>query len=84
MQAAKPQAHVDYCTLILPEKRIAIEFELTVKSKRRLQATHHQCRRAYTCDEVWYFCGSRSVYTEVHNSAKAVPHIKLHEFLDYV
>lgn len=65
--------------LIMPDqKRVAIEVELTMKSRRRLE----QIFRAYTLQiavkEVWYFCAP-DVYSLMKQAAAKKPFIKIHQ-----
>lgn len=51
--------------LNLPDKKVAIEVELTSKSSWRLKDIIFQHHCNFTYDEVWYFCGSKAVEKKV-------------------
>lgn len=48
--------------LLLADKKIAIEVELTHKSKRRIHNILNGYRYQVNYDQVWYLCGDRTLY----------------------
>ena len=75
--------HLADGVLILPdEKHIAIEIELTMKTKKRIEdiivayILHHRLK------EVWYFC-SPVIIERVRKAARQWKHVKIHTLPDW-
>ena len=77
------KTHMCDGALILPDKRIAIEVELTPKSKCRLEKIINHYRKDFQYQEVWYFCGNNEVRNKIETAASNTRFIKclnLNEF----
>lgn len=52
------KGHLADGLLLFSDKRVAIELELSVKSRRRLEKIFAEYGTQFDIDEVWYFCAS--------------------------
>ena len=82
---AGKKGHVADGILILPDgKRVAIEVEISVKAKHKLEKILREYCTQLSNKEVWYFC-SRSVFTSITSLSAKMPFVKifrLDEFLN--
>ena len=70
--------HLPDGILILSEgKQIAIEVELSCKSKQRLESILKAYAAQFSLQEVWYFC-RQMMLPRLQEAAKAMPFIKIH------
>lgn len=78
--------HVSDGALIFPDgKKISIEVELSLKSKRRLREIMNTYAATLAYKEIWYFCGSEYVMNGVTKMVGKRSFFKiysLHEFLN--
>lgn len=70
--------------LLHDNKRIAIEVELSKKSKRRLSSIIHHYMKCFEMKEVWYFCGNSEVKRLVESHTKDKGFFRLFDLRDYV
>lgn len=59
--------HTPDGVLVFDDKRVAIEVELSQKSKRRLESIYRFYLGNFDYNEVWYFCGSEGVKAQIQN-----------------
>jgi hypothetical protein len=59
------RGHIADGELLLGDKRIAIEVELSTKGNRRLQNIIDGYMTNFDIHEVWYFCGDNEVKNQV-------------------
>ena len=78
------RGHLSDGVLLLDDKKIAIEVELTTKSKWRLQKIFHHYLRSFEYDEVWYFCSSQAVMNLIESVAKKYSLVKVFLLRDWV
>ncbi len=70
--------HLADAVLILPDdKQIAIEVELTMKTKERLEEIILGCVLHERIKEVWYYCSPETI-ERVRRTAGNWNHIKIH------
>jgi hypothetical protein len=70
--------HVPDGMLIFPDgKQVAIEVELSCKSKHRLEAILKNYAVQFSIQEVWYFC-RQSMFPRLQEAAKALPFVKIY------
>jgi predicted transcriptional regulator len=76
--------HVSDGILVFPDrKRIAVEVEMSVKGKNRIEKILREYGADFSIKEVWYYC-SKNVITAVNSVAIQMPFVKifsLEEFL---
>ena len=85
ISAVGQKSHKSDGTLVLPNKRIAIEVELTPKSRERLEKIIRHYRKELAYQEVWYFCGDQHVRNKLEKIVKNSDFIKcfnLNEFIN--
>lgn len=85
-QNAKADTHYSDGALELPDKVVAIEVELTSKSKRRLEKIIKQYQKNFAYQEVWYFYGKNEVKKKLEKVFQGASFIKLfdlREFIEY-
>ena len=73
--AIKEKRHIPDGLLLLDDKKIAIEVELTVKSACRLEKIMRHYQRDFSYDQVWYYCGTPEVKNKIdrlRNNAEIV------------
>lgn len=71
------KVHFPDGALILADKKVALEVELTAKSKKRLERILFNYWVDNDYDEVWYFCGSKEVRNKVNRLASDYDKIKI-------
>lgn len=59
--------HTPDGVLVFEDKQVAIEVELSQKSKRRLESIYRFYLGNFDYHEVWYFCGSEGVKAQIEN-----------------
>ncbi|MHB1948573.1 MAG: replication-relaxation family protein [Gammaproteobacteria bacterium] len=69
--------HIADGMLIFPDKDIAIEVELTMKSKRRVLEIFRNYLHCFDIKEVWYYC-SPQIINRIQKLADNTPHIKIY------
>lgn len=69
--------HTPDALLIKDDKQIAVEVELTSKSKKRLESIINSYATDLAIHEVWYFC-SNEVIAAVKKAASHLPFVKIH------
>lgn len=57
--------HMSDGLLVYDDSRIAIEVELTKKSKQRLEKIIHYYLKRFDVKEVWYLCGDKAVRKQI-------------------
>jgi hypothetical protein len=75
--------HCADAILILPDKEIAIEVELTSKSQRRLESIIRSYSTDLSINEVWYFC-SGEVLPAVNKIAGNLSYVKTYHLNEYL
>ncbi|OGT35278.1 MAG: hypothetical protein A3F11_10125 [Gammaproteobacteria bacterium RIFCSPHIGHO2_12_FULL_37_14] len=71
--------HIPDGKMIFPDNReIAIEVELTLKSKRRLEQIFRAYGAQFKISEVWYFC-SENIVSSLARHAAQKSYIKIHK-----
>jgi len=70
--------HLNDGLLILPDKRVAIEVELSAKGKSRLARIFEHHYQNTVVDETWYFCGDASIQRSINAFAEKVNFIRVH------
>ncbi|MEO8402925.1 MAG: hypothetical protein ABI597_14225, partial [Gammaproteobacteria bacterium] len=76
--------HVSDGILILPdEKQIAIEVELSLKGKTRIERIFKQYSTQFSIKEVWYYCPENMVKS-LSLLAQRMPFIKIHNIADFL
>jgi len=78
------KVHIPDGLMLLGDRQVAIEVELSVKSSKRLEKIISHYRRDVHIDEVWYFCGSKEVHNKLERHIDAMDNIKLLTLQDYV
>jgi len=76
--------HLNDGLLVLPDKCVAIEVELSAKGKSRLERIFEHHYQNTKVDETWYFCGDGSIQRLIRTFAEKVNFIQVHlldEFL---
>lgn len=71
--------HVSDGKLILPDKTVAIEVELTLKGRARRDSILARYMTNFDYDEIWYFCRSGSVYKAIKNFESVSQMFKVNE-----
>jgi hypothetical protein len=69
--------HMPDGALQLGDKQIAIECELTKKSKRRIEKIIGHYMKTFDYSEVWYFCGSEEAKRQIGAIANSVAFIEV-------
>lgn len=78
MKGLGKTGHVADGMLLFPDNtEIAIEVELSMKSKKRLAEIFKNYLRCFNIKEVWYFCAP-NILERVAKLAERMPHIKVH------
>lgn len=72
------KAHMPDGLVINGDERIALEVELTVKSKKRITQILNQYRKDFSYQSVWYFCGNNEVMNQLTNQARNYQFLKVH------
>lgn len=76
--------HIPDGKIIFPDNReIAIEVELTLKSKRRLEQIFRAYGAQIAITEVWYFC-SQNIMSSISKVVANKSYIKLHKIEEYL
>ena len=57
--------HIPDGELLLHDKKIAVEVELSTKGNRRLQKIMNEYMKNFDIHEVWYFCGNNEIKRQV-------------------
>ena len=70
--------------LLLPDKRIAIEVELTPKGTERLKKIINNYRKDFQYQEVWYFCGNNEVMNKLKKVAANISIVKCFDLRDFI
>jgi len=68
--------HTPDSVLLLNDKKIAIEVELSKKSKRRRSEIFNYYLKNFDYQEVWYFCGDREIENQLKPFLEKAPFIK--------
>ncbi len=71
------QGHLPDGIMILDNKQIAIEVELSCKSKLRLEAILKAYAAQFSIQAVWYFC-KESMQPRLQEAAKDMPFVKIY------
>ncbi|WP_218813551.1 hypothetical protein [Rickettsiella endosymbiont of Dermanyssus gallinae] len=72
------EGHLPDGILMFPDgKQVAIEVELSSKSRQRLDDILKTYATQFTLQEVWYFC-HESMVPRLKEAAKAMPFVKIH------
>lgn len=78
------RGHIADGMLLFPDgKQIAIEIELTLKGKRRLERIFTAYSAQFSIKEVWYFCAKPIVATITARAAK-LEYIKIHALEEWL
>ncbi len=64
--------------IIKDNQKIALEVELTAKSKKRISKILNQYRKDFSYQSVWYFCGDNQVMNQLNNQAKEYSFLKVY------
>jgi len=72
------RGHQNDGTLILPDKRIAIEVELSMKGKVRLEKIFEHHYKNTAVDETWYFCGNMIIERKIKALSEKVNFIQVY------
>lgn len=76
--------HIPDGKMIFPDHReIAIEVELTLKSRRRLEQIFRAYSAQFKIAEVWYFC-SEKVISSLSKASANKSYIKIHKLEEYL
>ena len=73
--------HLSDGLLIIDDKQISIELELTKKSQRRREKILNHYKKDFNMSEVWYFCGSNEVYKSMQKLTPTHSFLKVY-YLD--
>ena len=68
-QGIGSNGHIPDGVLLQDGQKIALEVELTAKSKKRLTRILNQYRKNFEYQQVWYFCGSGEVFNLLKREA---------------
>lgn len=74
--------HIPDGMLLLENKKIAIEVELSKKGARRLQKIMQEYLKNFDIDEVWYFCGSADIKRQVDQYQPSIKFLKVLDLPD--
>jgi Uma2 family endonuclease len=78
------QGHLPDGILVFPDnKQIAIEVELSCKSKQRLEAILKTYTTQFSLQEVWYFC-RQAMLPRLQEAAKKIPFVKIHSLSEFL
>lgn len=72
------KTHMPDGLLIKGNERIALEVELTVKSKKRISKILNHYRKDFSYQSVWYFCGNNQVMNQLTTQAKEYPFLNVY------
>ncbi len=75
--------HTPDSVLLLEAKKIAIEVELSKKSKRRRDEIFNYYLKNFDYREVWYFCGNREIENQLKPFLEKTPFIKTHQIQEF-
>lgn len=70
--------HTPDGVLVLDTKKIALEVELSKKSKRRLNEIFNHYLKNFDYKEVWYFCGHQEIATQLHPFLEKAAFVKVY------
>jgi len=70
------KGHISDGILKISERKIAIEVELSTKSKRRLNAIMSHYVRIFEYNEVWYFCDNKEVKNKIEKEMEKAGFVK--------
>lgn len=73
------RGHVSDGILLIDEKKIALELELTSKNRFRLETILKGYSANFDTHEVWYFC-ARNVLTSVATASSHLNYVKVFDF----
>ncbi len=76
--------HTPDSVLLLEAKKIAIEVELSKKSKRRRDEIFNYYLKNFDYREVWYFCGNREIENQLKPFLEKAPFIKTHQIQEFL
>ena len=71
--------HIADGELLLGDKKIAVEVELSTKGNRRLQKIMNEYMKNFDIDEVWYFCGDQYIKRQMIAQQKNCSILKVFE-----
>jgi hypothetical protein len=78
------QGHLPDGILVFPDgKQIAIEVELSCKSKQRLEAILKTYAAQFSLQEVWYFC-RQTMLPRLQEAAKGMSFVKIHSLNEFL
>lgn len=77
------QGHLNDGMFVLPHQRVAIEVELTQKSKARLSRIFEYHYHNPTVDETWYFCRDAAIQRSITAFAEKVNFIRVYSLKDF-
>lgn len=81
---AQDGIHIPDGELLLNDKKIAIEVELSTKSNRRLQKIINDYMKNFDIHEVWYFCGNNEIKRQVMKYQSSHSFLKVFDLSEYV
>jgi len=78
MKGLGKRGHIADGLLLFPDnKEIAIEVELTLKSKQRLLEIFRNYMTCFQIKEIWYYC-SPNITDRLSKLAEKMPYFKFH------
>lgn len=82
-QSSGKRGHCADAILVLNEKKIAIEVELTLKKQAYLDRIIKGYASDFSINEVWYFC-DKKVLHQLRKSTKPIDYFKIIDFHDFL
>lgn len=78
------QGHLPDGILVFPDgKQVAIEVELSCKSKQRLETILKTYAAQFSLQEVWYFC-RQSMLPRLQEAVKVMPFVKIYSLSEFL
>jgi hypothetical protein len=78
------RGHIADGELLLDDKKIAVEVELSTKGDRRLQKIMNEYMKNFDINEVWYFCGDEYIKRQVIKHQGSCSFLKVFELRECV
>jgi hypothetical protein len=84
MEGLGRRGHLPDGILVFPDgKQIAIEIEITMKAKRRLEGILKGYSAQFALEEVWYFCAPDIIRTFIA-TIQHLPFVKVHNLKEFL
>ena len=76
--------HIADGEILIDDKKIAIEVELTKKGNRRLQKIMSNYMKNFDINEVWYFCATNEIKRQISEYQSSMSFLKVFNLREYV